>query len=383
MKKTDSICELNYKCLCLFLFVIFSIIYRILLPFGDEPDFFYRTHRFINNYNDFLSPYVFVGFLIEKLNINSNCEFHSSPFTILSELNFRNCMQSLEQIVYRLLIQLYISIPIFLLIVISFFKNKKTQFDENIDAFLLSIITPSYLYYYSVLGVEPFMLLVSSLLLFFKDNNKWVMFLICLYVMTIDIGDSFVVLFFVSSYLFIEYCIKRKGIGFTKIMLCIILLFAFILGPNLLSVFSYIGVVSDKLFEIESAYSAIDYQNKYPVIIRPVITYMTLIFGTAWSVKSVIAYILVSLFLIYTFFKSKKVIYDVSYYSSLYTPVFVVLFFVFIFPTYANAKYYIFMMPFFISSLLYIHSKKSLVLYMVILNIVVSISLVMSYLNWS
>ena len=382
MRSENLLNNYKFKYIFFIMFILLFSIYKILLPFGDEPDFFVRSMRYLYNNDNFISPYIFIDSLVDKLNIKSSCEFNSSSFTFLSGLNFKNCSQGFEQILYRVLIQIYLSIPIFIIIIRSLVRRNDECFNKKVDSFLLSILTPSYLYYFGVLGVESFMLLVSSLLLFFKDKNKWIMFLICFYVMAIDIGDSFVLLFFVLSYFSIEYSLKHKGLFFTKSIMLIILLLAFIFGTDLLSIFTHIGVVDDKLFSINSAYATGSSQNKYPVLLRPIITYMTLVFATAWSVKSVVAYIFVGGLLIYSSIKARKIYLDIDFYSALYTPIFVILFFVFMFPTYANAKYYVFMMPFFMFSLLYIHSRNNIVFCIILTNVIVIFSLFMSYLNW-
>ena len=131
-----------------------------------------------------------------------------------------------------------------------------------------------------------------------------------------------------------------------------------------------------KVEAISNSFNNSELLTKYPVFLRPVITFMTFVFMTPAGIKVPLMYILFGLFtliLSLKVFKSRNDNIDIFW----FTPMSIILFFTFIFPTYANAKYYIFMMPFFVYAALGYYSRKSILILFCFSSVFVFLSLIM------
>ena len=126
---------------------------------------------------------------------------------------------------------------------------------------------------------------------------------------------------------------------------------------------SYEGVKSDFYNYVNLTRDAFIHDpeslSRYPVILRPIITFMGFVFFTPRYMKSIVLYVIVLFFclsisirLIRLYIKNKNksnvTINNLNndIYSFLIC-IFLILFFIFTLPNYSNAKYYIFLLPFF------------------------------------
>lgn len=129
-------------------------------------------------------------------------------------------------------------------------------------------------------------------------------------------------------------------------------------------------------FELKTSGEA----DKYPLFFRPIITYLSFIYYPPSGLKTPFVFIFftpIFLYSIYLLIK-KQVIFNknnsnienqisINFLSSITC----ILIFVFIFPTYANAKYYLFVLPFLLLPILKIYKIKHILLVFVIMNILI------------
>ncbi len=130
--------------------------------------------------------------------------------------------------------------------------------------------------------------------------------------------------------------------------------------------------------------------NKYPIFLRPVITYMTMIFSTPNNLKVPVVYVLFGAGLYQVLKRHKKLLEQYSAQKNNHTRTMLreektlamvgvsfILTVVFALPTYANAKYYIFIMPFFIKMGLRVFSPSLIVKFIAMNSVLVHLHLLL------
>lgn len=355
--------------------VFFFVIFRLLLPYGDEPDFSFRVEDIVFSEILYSHYYFFANILNSYTWINVSYE-------------------NTEQKMLRVFITLVAVSPIVLSIIfkkqtINFLyllnkKNSKLELDLKIKALSLSLLVPGMIYHLGVFAEEQFTLVLSLLFFLFWRNNLILLFLLVM-IMNIDFGNSVVILFFLIFFKFFEYLNKKYSIKFILIIFLVLLLTSYFIGINLILLLSYIPYIGDKAVVIHEAYSTYYayVAVKYPLILRPFMTFMTFVFLTPTKVGAYVLYPIYGFFLLVafkSFFKKRFLHENREYFIYFITPLAFIITIVFILPGYSQAKYCIFMMPFILYGLLKIFKFKSILLFVIFSNLVVVVSLLWSIL---
>lgn len=357
-------------------FIFLSLAARVLFPFADEPDWTVRAPGVLFGDHPVWSPYyIFSNWLNTLFIDHSVCAVQASPMGLWSHIPYQ-CNEDFEQVIIRWVLTLFILIPMLLIVVfrrtfIRFMSvlHVRLSFDEwnnRIDALALSILFPGMLFYLGVLAEEQLYLIVALYIFLFW--GFWLLISSLLVIMlSIDFGNSLVAIFFVGGLWFFTHLrIFGRKVFFLFIALLVCL--AYFVGFKFLDVLLNISFVTGDLAQkSEAMLSALDGSElltKYPVFFRPIITFMSFVFLTPTGVKVPLLYVLFSLAFVWITLKviAKK---DNNVDVFWFTPVAVIVFFVFLFPTYGNAKYYIFMLPFLIYvALLFFNRRNMFLLFM-------------------
>ncbi|PMF66072.1 hypothetical protein BCV10_23715 [Vibrio lentus] len=146
----------------------------------------------------------------------------------------------------------------------------------------------------------------------------------------------------------VEYNAKFKTKMIISLLICSL---CFVVGIEMLTMLFSIPILGSIASVIYEHYTEIytDVATKYPLILRPFVTFMTGVFMTSDGVKSIIALLLSFLAFCNLIYKS----YLVNEFSGfgnkrsleLLAVVAFILSFSFVLPGYTNAKYYIFLLP--------------------------------------
>jgi hypothetical protein len=142
-----------------------------------------------------------------------------------------------------------------------------------------------------------------------------------------------------------------------------------------------IPVIGEQAADIYRVYTTVwgYVATKYPVILRPVITFLVAVFMTPSKLGLYILYPVYFYVLVSSYFKlyanATKYAEQKDMLFSFTTPIVFVISVVFILPGYSQAKYYMFLMPFIIHSLLSIYSIKKIYYFLTISNILVIVFL--------
>lgn len=352
------------------LFVFFSIVARFLLPIMEEPDFYPRISGLKNiESHVFWSPYRLLNDQINNINYFGRCFIDSSPMSILAKIDFTTCRDDFFNIINRLYILFVITIPVFLVFIFRKDNNR-------VKALGLSLIMPSIIYYLGLLSVEQFSLMLSLMCFVFFDSLAF-LFFIALLALFVDSGNTIVLIFFIILAKIQVFISKKYGIKKTIMLSIWIILVAGIAG---FSIFHYApGFLLGKIEAIEQSYDLKDaILNKYPILFRPIITYFGFIFTTPMSIKTITTYVyffIGSYLIVKKSFIIKKNEYLIENISLSISAISTILFFVFLLPTYANAKYYIFMLPFFFLLAISIISYKKVFIFTIVGSVVTFVNL--------
>lgn len=367
------------------LFIVFCLLGRFLFPYGDEPDIMVRGPELIEetgfwNLYKYFPEYVNnidYSFYYEKQNFSDLWNNINNSFSKTLEINF-----------LRFFINIIILSPMLWALVfrdrfikvMSLLKFKLTNQEWNLrlDSLSLSLIYSGIIYYSGLFSIEQFTLVLSLYIFLFWGNYIFVS-IIFIFIASVDLGNSMILLIFIFIALYFSFLgRKKKSLKLIYLSMAGMLGLALILGIASLSYIQYIPFLAKKSQGMLALEEYGGYRDKYPILLRPFITLMTSIFMTPTGIKVVLVYLM---FLVGIFKFIIKLI-NVNQGERIFkenilllSSVTTLLFFVFLFPNYANAKYYIFMVPFFISSILQYFSRNKIMLFFVTCNIVLFLHL--------
>jgi len=371
------------------LFLIFSFINRILLPFGDEPDFTVRAPRLLYGDHPIWTPYYMFHDILVKLNPFSMCNIKASPTSLFAFIG-ANCTENLEQILIRFFIVFIVTLPLLyavtfrksFVVIMNFFRLKLTTFEWNtrLDTLSIALIFPSILYYLGIFAEEQ-LTLVLSLFVFLFWDSFFLISLIVFLIMSIDFGNSIVVITFILFGYFFSLVAKKISLKISMVLMLGIILFAFIIGFTFLTYLENVSFLAQKA---QAMYSkGLNFENKYPVILRPIVTFMTAVFMTPSGVKIILLYLIYAPVLVFTIHKlnivRKKI--NTKEFNRKYILFFsvftTILFFVFLFPDYSFAKYYVFMLPFIIFVIISLFDKLKVWRFIIATNLIIYFHLIL------
>lgn len=365
-------------------FILLSYLARFVLPRGDEPDWGYRSKILADGEGSLFSPYTHFQTLVDRIDTNSFlCEGSSNLMLLWMHID-SICSDSVSQVFFRLSLTILAVAPVFLLITFRrhvFYINPdesflltsaKSQMEARLNAISLSLLFPGMVYYLGLFAEEQFFISLALMSFAFKDSR--ILFSIILLILfNIDSGNFIVFAgFFIFQYLFLCFY-KRLGAFIFWILLLVLFLCSFVFGFSLVD---YIGLGAileyiipgsgDKILSISKVLIDEGLVDKYPLYLRPVITFMSFVLFTPSGIKSIFSFLFVAALLIVgitIYLRKYKYLHPVARLDGIkffILPIFYVTFIVILIPNYANAKYYMFILPMIIYSLLHVFRVHSL-----------------------
>jgi hypothetical protein len=250
----------------------------------------------------------------------------------------------------------------------------------------LSLIFPSIIYYLGILSNEQVTLMLALLLFLFRGTTHLSAILIFL-ILLIDVGSGLMVLIY---YVFISIVLKFfRYFYFWLYFFILSFLTILFFRENL---FNFISTYIPYIGEIfhNSTFFSKDINEKYPIVLRPIITYMSFIFLTPAKIKIIPLYIIFSFFLLLFFFKTFKKIFienkitskNKFYFQNILifiSSIYFIISTVVLLPSYALAKYYIFITPFFLYGIISIYKLDKVQKFFLFSNILVFLNLLIYY----
>lgn len=369
-------------------FAFLSLAARFLYPFADEPDWTVRAPSVLFGDHPFWSPYYIFRNWLNTLSIdNSVCAVQASPMSLWAHIP-NQCSENFEQIIIRWVLTLFILMPMLLIIVLrqAFIRFMSVlhvrlsynEWNNRIDALALSLLFPGMLFYLGVLSLEQ-LHLIAALYIFLFWGFWFLIFSLLVIMLSIDLGNSVVAIFFIGALWFFTHFSnngRKKLFLFISLLLCLAYFVNFKILDALLNI-SFVTVgITQKSLAMLSALDGSELLTKYPIFLRPIISFMSFVFLTPTGVKAPLLYVLFSLYFVGITLKvieKRNNNVDVIW----FIPIAVIVFFVISFPTYSNAKYYIFMLPFLIYVSLLFFNKRNIFLFFLAANTFVFLHLIL------
>jgi hypothetical protein len=384
-------------------FIAITFVVRFLSPFGDEPDFEARSYGVLTDDHVWWSPYSLFHGWIEMWSRDNPCQIDAQPLSLWTSIP-AYCGESLFQILSRFVLTVILMLPIFFVVIfrrassaILRIKRKgitEGEWNLKLDGLALSILIPGVISAVGFMAEEQFVVILSLLLILVLNNIFLLLGLLYL-IFTLDSGNGIVVF---SAILFMwlnDFVANKISINMLKQFIITQLSFVMYFGFALIDFFPGFLIISEKVREIYNAFSDnADSFNNYPVILRPIITFMSALFMSPAGLKMFPIYAVATYFVSLIFLKLHRLKNKPQYSSYGFeqnesneifkrciiqslTALNVVLFFVFLLPTYSNAKYYLFLMPFFMIIILQVFSRSNVRKIFISFNLIVVFFLIL------
>jgi hypothetical protein len=361
------------------IFLVTFIIFRVILPYGDEPDYIYKYQLYIFNIEGL--NYINTTDYSQSITCNSR-NIIGTIFEPIMRIKPFFCNNSVTDILERVSIGFVLNILYFTIIFILFKNKKKLKYlkiekgltDINMHIFFCSLIYPSVIYHLGMRSNEVF--LFYLILLFFLIWNSYLLsYLLGFLTILIDVGNGLVFFMFINYFYLFRYLVSfiklKKILYFHFALFFILILFH---EPLRLAFASFLDSINTTyLFPDFNQYK--NSISKYVLrddrlyetanIFKLFIAYASFIFFTPAYLKSTILFILMSCLFFYIFLimmgfvsnKKYKFVTENKFYNEYITNVIICIFFtlliILVVPTFAFIRYYLFIYPF-IFSLFYL-----------------------------
>lgn len=387
---------------CLLVFLISSVLLRFLMPVGDEPDYYVRLRGLAEpNYHPSWSPYRFMQDRLQTLASAGleRCNLVSSPFALWASIDPETCTDPLARIIDRLIVLLTVTGPLLLLSLVRFgtatsarpprFGGLATPIDSRLTALSLALCFPSVSYYLGLLSIEQLVLTLTLPSIVFW-NRPLVLVALLMLAASVDIGNASVFAFFL---LVTRIAVMLDRMFGTWIVILTLLLgvgTTLALGFTVIQFAATVPALRESVAAILSSMTGNELLAKYPILLRPMITYMNFVFSTPANLKVPLAYLLITVLLVVMtsrvrarmrFLVANNRIAEARAIRSEAVIVLAglgtVLVLVFALPTYANAKYYIFVMPYLMMLALRVFHPKLILSLGIALSAMVFLQIIM------
>lgn len=346
-------------------FLIIS--YRILLPFGDEPDFYHKAKAYLFDILDYAAM-VDYGGMVQPPYTCSKLSMPGSFFDPIIKIEPFFCNATFADIALRSSIQILLTSMLIIfcfLVVTRTKKNMPLKFlnerKNKVEIILISIFFPTTIYYFGLYTVETFFI-ISSFLFFLYYHNLIISFFLICFLFYLDIGNGAVVFSFYVFYILSNFLIKKTNIFlyiFLSLFFLMIITFfhqkiylsiGYVLQSPLFSWNDYFINMSSWLTRPDML--KMQLEKGLSNFLKPFITFSSMLFLTPNYLKSYILAIGTFVIFSYSFFRFfyyseyKRKDYEIKYLYNLLISVFFIFIFVSILPSHSWFKYYVFLLPF-------------------------------------
>lgn len=317
------------------IFFCLSALSLLVIPVVENPDYRVRAPEFfaiIDRYFQILSfneifRYSDTGHL--------NCAVEASVFSFFS--NIRGCNLALGLAVARA------GFTTLVFIALIFVFSRQPLAVSQISVLYCTLLSPGVIFYLNNFSTEAlFNGLAISLVTF---AWRWYFFCIIVFLFALDTGNALVF----SLFIVVRYLVRILKIPLSKLIpftFITAIMLALYRNEILSQMFSLTGY--EKLFSIYNKITSESETNKYPIVVRPVITMMTMVDTKPSGAGAFPSSIIFWSTFFWSYAKTYRRLSFVQN-SDIAVAFLVIILMTFLLPQYANAKYYIWMMVFFLS----------------------------------
>lgn len=379
--------------LSLILFFVSSVMLRLVLPFGDEPDYTIKVFKIAEGV-DFSFVSVISRLFSVELDLASNCIISARPFGVVAQIEAKSCFEPIHIQFIRLLSVLITVVPLALLVanpslLLKIYSEGVSRKEALFRAqcVLASLPFPGMVYFLGLLSVEHFTLIIGLLGFVFCDRIRILIPLLACSTF-FDFGNTIVAAFFFLNL----YILKQLGKGlFSRILVSV-----YSIGLVILFMVSGINILNFSIFQVgglasksEAIYYALSYGSqadlveKYNIMLRPIISISSLVLITPAYIKAPAAFLAMLLWFVQWCLKSGRGGDSARLKaSSLYfwAAIFTILLVTTTLPTYAYGKYYALCIPALLSIFVAKQGAQSVTLYASGLTLVTSFNILLFWL---
>jgi hypothetical protein len=364
-------------------FFIFLFTYQVLVPNGDEPDYYDRVQWLKELDRGQYNPTKLVA---KWLDVGApKCQTYAYRDAFWSKLDLKCVSQNIALVSDKFLLALFSPLLIFFVsiwrknIAFSSYSCSDAITELKKDAVALSLLLPSVIYFFSLQSEEVLAGSLSILAIHFIKKLH-VAFLLWALVYHIDDGFAFMLLFFITTYLLVNILNRFFKLSHILLLGAAVILTARLgqLVPDLMLALNTL-TGNDKFILIQGP-NGLGYELKHDPLMYWIMFFGSGIFMTADGLKSYPAYALM-VFLVVSFFQRRRVVayrFDempVLLGASILSIVSIVT----ILPNYAFAKYYYFLAPIPLYYLIYHLGRVRILKYLVVMNLLTFLNLLLYY----
>ena len=373
-------------------FMILIAIGHLIFPLIDEPDYIAQVGRM--SWHNFYS--IFVN-SIDIYYVIEQCQIISERGGFFSKISIGCFEGNVTYFFERMRFTLFATLPLILILLfktqVYYLFNLKSvidlvEWDKRVTVISLCMIFPGMTTSLGYLSPEVVFYMLS--LMIFLFFGRYLVLIPILYTLFIlDEGNVMVVSVFMVTYITFYIAYKYVNKRFLIIVFLTTLFLTYMYGNDFLFWLAD-NLESTKVKTI--MYSTPELFDKYPKLLRPIITIISGIFMTASGIKSPFVYPLVLFSLYIIFFKNsslknainekinrplslRRIVPIVGALSAIATISGVV----FSLPTHAWAKYYLFLLPFLLFSINTKVQEKSLFIFFILLHLIIFINVAIYY----
>ncbi len=390
----------NFRLYVLQLYAIFQCIAFLLFPYGDEPDFEERLRRLNEDEFPAFAPYRYINFF-GSAPLDHECIVNASFMSIDSYISL-DCLSLNLRFFWAQASHTFLCVLPLVVVLIYYSKSRSNTFkhqkvhwygsddySRRADAVSLSLLIPGMAYNLNFMSQEVFVLSIS-LFIYLTINSLICTVAIAFLVYSLDDGNFLVVSLFILIYQVTYRSQLYMSHKYLLTTMLILLIAAGTQGGAALALLLE-WTQSTKLGEVKAAIDIGDLYSKYPIVLRPLLAFGSMVFITSNGVKSVVAFSVLMLLILsfvvsistsrlrtsrFLHVQSENYLRDRSLaYCSVLTVGLISL----MVPSHAYGKYFVFLAPFLIGWLLWFVERRRVLISLVALNILVYIDLLQIY----
>lgn len=362
----------NFSVMILISILVSYSIFRLLLPYQDEPDFEFRLYEILLNKDIELLASIYASLYSNFEFYYGECLVDGSVLSVIFSIPSILCGEGLDNKLTRVLIVFFLASMIVLCSTLYLSKEKINRH----YGLLTSLTLPGLAYYLGIIGIEQISL-VFSLLTYVFISHVYILISLVLILFVIEPGTGIVVSSFLLLRFIYGFIINNGGFRKANFILFVSTFLSLVLGMTLLKLLYMIPVVGPKAILIFEHYNSLysDVGSKYSILLRPIVTFMTGVFMTPSGLKSIFIYFIYGVSLLkmsYFIFTHngrlllKDKINNRNEYTiciaEIYAVVTLVLCYAFVLPGFTNAKYYIFLCPYIFNVCVHIWGRNKVFL---------------------
>lgn len=298
----------NLAALSLGGFIALSILMRLVLPFGDEPDYSVKAFKILDGV-DFSLIRVIADLLRIELDFVSHCQISARPLGLFANIDASNCFEPVYIQFLRLISTLITTIP--LIVFISRPKMLRRVYKDEVSrkkailrmhCVLAALPFPGMIYFLGLISVEHYTVIIGLLGFVFLDRFRIIIPLMACSSL-FDFGNTIVASFFFLNLYLVDRIDKGTVprlliVGYGVTVAVVLMVSGVSILQSSFFQFGELAKKSNAIYYALSYGSASVSAEKYNILLRPLMTISSLVLITPAYVKAPAAFLALTLWFV-------------------------------------------------------------------------------------